>query len=183
MKKTHTATLVLFVLVSILLVAITFTKKKDATVIDGHVESLESLLPQEVDKALAEPAALFSRKDLGGLRPTQVIVPLSPVKEVPPPAKGQQYSGTIPTVSYVYFYTGVPVRPIPMSNIVYTSQITPATPAMPVAQPLAVPIFIPQVVPAQRGAPKLVYTNGVVIRPKVYYPNQPFRNSMLRFTP
>jgi hypothetical protein len=46
-----------------------------------------------------------------------------------------------------------------------------------------VPVFFPKVVPSRVGSPKLVYTNGVVIKPKVYFPHQPVRNSLRGVTP
>jgi hypothetical protein len=111
-----------------------------------------------------------------------VVVPVSE-QQPPPPAKSAE-----PT-SYVYFFTGVPVRPAPMT-VVYTGGFTSTVPVvsvvptMPVVQQTySVPIFTPQVVPSRVGAPKLVYTNGVVIKPKVYYPKQPLRNSLRGITP
>jgi hypothetical protein len=92
---------------------------------------------------------------------------------------------TASPVSYIYFYTGVPVRPTQAATtIVYTNGggFMPAAPA-PLAQSFAVPVFVPQVVPSRVGAPKLVYSNGVVIKPRVYFPNQPVRNSVRAFTP
>ena len=46
-----------------------------------------------------------------------------------------------------------------------------------------VPVFVPQVAPSRFGAPRLVYPNGVVIKPQVYYPGQPVRNTIRGFTP
>jgi len=95
--------------------------------------------------------------------------------------------------SYIYFYTGVPVRSVPVPTaVVNTGVFTPAAPAlpvsavpvsMPVVQSYGVPVFVPRVVPSRVGAPKLVYSNGVVIKPKVYFPHQPVRNSLRGVTP
>ena len=91
--------------------------------------------------------------------------------------------------SYLYFYTGVPVRPVPtiatpMTTVFPTGGFTSVTVMQtPVARMHVVPVFTPQVVPSRVGAPKLVYSNGVVIKPKVYFPNQPFRNALRGVTP
>ena len=89
---------------------------------------------------------------------------------LPPPA-------TVAPVQYVYFYTGVPVHPAPAAG-----SFVPVV-SMPTVQSYTVPIFVPQVVPNRAGAPKWVYSNGVVIKPKVYYPRQPLRNSIRGVTP
>ena len=102
--------------------------------------------------------------------------------------------------SYIYFYTGVPVHPAPKAVFVYAGgathtvpmSMTPPAPSMPVASPQltgqvmrthVVPVFIPQVAPSRFGAPRLIYSNGVVIKPTVYFPNQPVRNTIRGFTP
>ena len=99
--------------------------------------------------------------------------------------------------SYVYFYTGVPVQPAPAAVFVYASgtvhtvpmsMVPPASPP-PVSGQVrtvrthVVPVFTPQVAPSRFGAPRLVYSNGVVIKPTVYFPNQPMRNTIRGFTP
>jgi len=106
---------------------------------------------------------------------------------------------------YVYFFTGIPVQsspvqstlpqpapmqPTPMPTAFYaggwahTGGLMPVTfvPA-PVIQTHVIPVFTPRVVPSRVGAPKLVYPNGVVIRPTVYFPNQPIRNVFRAVTP
>jgi hypothetical protein len=110
-----------------------------------------------------------------------------PVQQ-PAPAQVQESSATASPVSYVYFFTGVPVQSVPNTNIVYSggpAGAAPATfaPTMPSVQSYGVPVFVPQVVPSRVGAPKLVYSNGVVIKPKVYFPRQPLRNSVRGVTP
>jgi len=94
-------------------------------------------------------------------------------------------------VPYIYFYTGIPVRTVPATPAVYANggmpyiPVTNMTPvvSMPIVQSYGVPVFVPQVVPSRVGSPKWVYSNGVVIKPKVYFPRQPVRNSMRGLTP
>lgn len=45
------------------------------------------------------------------------------------------------------------------------------------------PVFFPNVVPKRHGAPKLVYPNGVVVKPKVYVPGRPLKNAIRAVTP
>jgi len=84
-------------------------------------------------------------------------------------------SGAVPLVSY----SGVPAQlstaPTKTVPIVYST--APSFPSW------GTPVFIPQVVPSRVGMPRLIYPNGVVIKPKVYYPSQPVRNSFRAITP
>ena len=140
----------------------------------------------------AESAALFAQNIPSEVRATPAPQATPQPTEVP---IVEQQSATMPLqsipqlpvktaapVSYVYFYTGglAPAAPAPIA-------IAPAAPVvfapMPVVHSYSAPVFFPQVVPSRVGAPKLVYTNGVVIKPKVYYPHQPIRNSFRGFTP
>jgi len=120
----------------------------------------------------------------------QVPVPdVATAQEPLPPLPSAPASHTAPA-SYIYFYTGVPVQavpilPVPAAATSITSVSTVPMPmvSMPVVSPYSVPVFVPRVVPSRIGSPKLVYTNGVVIKPKVYYPHQPVRNSLRGVTP
>lgn len=86
--------------------------------------------------------------------------------------------------SYIYFFTGIPVPQTPMPTapvmqFVYTRGFTSVSmTSTPVVQSYAVPTFVPQVVPSRIGAPKWGHSNGVVIKPTVYFPHQPLRNAM-----
>jgi len=98
----------------------------------------------------------------------------APVQEPPPVPVVERPSApavpptfeSAPPASYIYFYTGIPVRPAP-PMVVYTGGLT-LTVSIPVTQSLVIPVFIPQVVPSRRGSPKLVYPNGVIFKPRGY---------------
>jgi len=122
--------------------------------------------------------------------PADFFVPAGPASIEAEAAEAVSAAVTAP-VQYIYFYTGIPVRSVPATPMVHTNgampyismtSVTPAQP-MPIIQSYAVPVFVPQVVPSRVGAPKWVYSNGVVIKPKVYFPRQPVRNSIRGLTP
>jgi len=183
-KKNYIAVLASFVLVSILLANWFSTGKKESTsILQDRAASLSSLLPPEnVSADIAAPVAqnvpsATRSPQMGSPSPT---VAVSPQEQAP----AQKPTATPAPVSFIYVYTGVPVRPAPISYIVYAGGGVPPTGGqtnavpVPVSQPFAIPVFVPQVVPSRVGPPKWVYSNGVVIKPKVYFPNQPVRNTV-----
>ena len=189
-----------FVVVSIFLVNFLPFKGENSSILQDQAASLASLLPEETDSpsaTSAEPSPQFAQKVSGDVHsvPTVSVVPLPVVAPAHEKVKTQQSVpaltqpvGTVAPASYVYFYTGVPVQSAPATTIVYTGGLMTAAPArvmpvMPVVQPYAVPVFVPRVVPSRVGAPKWVYSNGVVIKPTVYYPRQPVRNVVRGVTP
>ena len=175
-------------------------QEQDTSLLQDQSASFASLLPAESDQPhglSAESISLFAQNVPDDIR----AVPATPavIQPTTPPVIEQQ-AAVIPLhsvkasapVSYVYFYTGVPVRPVPTATVVYSAGLTPATQVpivrpvvapVPVMQSYSVPVFVPRVVPSRVGAPKLVYTNGVVIKPQVYYPRQPVRNALRGVTP
>ena len=195
MKRTYITILVVLILLSVVLVKwLPVVKQEPCSILQDQVAILSPLLlPESKPADIAVPFAQNAPapwRTAPATRPPATPSPATPSPAapsvtVPPvvvttPAQEQQPVTLAAPVSYVYFYTGVPVRSTQAVNtIVYTTGFTPTAP-MPVAQSFVVPVFVPQVVPSRVGAPKLVYSNGVVIKPKVYFPNQPVRNS-LRF--
>lgn len=97
-------------------------------------------------------------------------ITVTPTEEMSPaPAQPPAPASVPPTpspVSYLYFYTGVPVHPMP-SSVVYTSGFMPAV-SIPVVQPYIVPVFVPQI-PKRIEMSRIVYWNCVVIQPQVYW--------------
>ena len=178
-------------------------QEKDDSLLHGQSASFASLLPTESDQThglSAESVSLFAQNVPDDVRavpaaPSVVLPVVPPVIEQQSASVPQQSAGTVAPISYVYFYTGVPVRPLPTASVLYTAVpasvaqapfvpiVRPAAAPMPVVQSFSVPVFYPQVISSRVGAPKLVYTNGVVVKPKVYYPRQPLRNSLRGVTP
>ena len=172
-------------------------------------------LPLALPQLLVEPAEEQSVPELvipesvisesiitvpSSIVPQSFVVAMTDRETLSTPALAVPSSpATVATPSYIYFYTGIPVRPVPMAtppmpiapmNTMFyaggfSSVTVVPTPVAqtPVAQMQVVPIFTPRTVPSRVGAPKLVYSNGVVIKPKVYFPNQPFRNTLRGVTP
>jgi len=182
-------------------------KPKDSSVFSDQAVSFESLFPDGFDLPVAVSAE-FALPFASEVLPPPAIVQALDVQEffavsaekqsVPELAMQQLLdipqslsialeesnelsafdTTTVPaTPSYIYFYTGIPVQPAPTTIIFNTSGFSSVTVAAPV------PVFVPQVVPSRVGAPKWVYSNGVVIKPKVYFPNQPVRNTFRAITP
>jgi hypothetical protein len=206
MRNTYIIIIALFILAGALVVNFLPSQGCDSCLLHDQMASLSLLLPQETDFPDGVPAEASPHVGQivpGGIRPVPAPpltpIPASPQQPVPtqeiefvplaPLPQEQAPSGiAAPPVSYVYFYTGVPVWSVPKTTIIYSGGQTvavsaPVAPMMPVVQPYSVPVFVPQVVPSRVGAPKLVYSNGVVIKPKVYYPRQPLRNSIRGVTP
>ena len=198
MKAVYVAVLALLILTGVFLADFFSFQEPTSSILHDQATPFESLLPQDPDslvKVTAEASPLFAQQvPSGNVRPVPVLAPppvFEPIPEpdlltVPAPfpaAPVPQPSlpDAVPAPgSYIYFFTGVPVQSVPMpSAVVYTNTyphgFTPATPAM--------PVFVPQVVPSRVGVPKWVYPNGVVIKPKVYYPHQPVRNTLRGVTP
>ena len=133
---------------------------------------LPPAIPQSLVTPMDEVEAPFT---LASATPAQRVVHAST-----PPA---QETPAAP-VSYIYFFTGVPVKPAPTATVFYSGGFASVTAASTqTMQTYAVPVFVPQIVPSRVGAPKWVYSNGVVIKPKVYFPNQPIRNTVRVVTP
>lgn len=107
-------------------------------------------------------------------------------------------------VPFVYFYQKSPCRMMPDRILcVFPTMETEKTadqtqqnaaptamvpffygPVYPVCQPTyPQPVYMPRMVPSRFGAPKLVYPNGVVVKPKVYVPGQPIKNTLRAVTP
>ena len=164
--------------------------------------------PSSLSEQAASFAPLLPETDVPGEIPSELAVPFAqavpqgvyPVPATPHPwvvtssrvvpVQGQPVPPPLPApvapVSYVYFYTGVPAQPAPTATTVYYytgGGSTPVAVSAPMVQSYMVPVFVPQVVPSRVGAPKWVYSNGVVIKPKVYFPHQPVRNSFRVVTP
>ncbi|MCL2005048.1 MAG: hypothetical protein FWG73_02680 [Planctomycetaceae bacterium] len=158
----------------------------------------------EIPSEIYEPEPIAVAVDLAEQPVAQQFSPPAVVGAVDVP---QTVSPTVPTLApaesapppYVYFYTGVPVQPAPTAVFVYAggavhsvpmSMSPPAAPSPAPASGQArvvrthiIPVFTPQVAPSRFGAPRLIYSNGVVIKPTVYFPNQPVRNTVRGFTP
>ena len=196
MKIFYVSVIVSLVVSGVFLVIFFPFQTEEVSVLRGQSEAFESLLPTE--SALphglsAESVSLFAQNVPEDVR----AYPATPsVSQPAVPPLVEQQSAVVPLqpigptapVSYIYFYTGVAVRPVPTATVVYTSApvapiVRPVVAPVPVVQSYSVPVFVPQIVPSRVGAPKLVYTNGVVIKPKVYYPRQPVRNSLRGVTP
>ena len=200
MRVIYTAILAGLILVGVFLMNFLPFKGGDSSLLQDQAASLASLLPGEAyspSPASAEHSPHVAQNVSGDVL-ADSMVPVLPLPVVAPAQQKVKTQQAVPTlvqpvgtaapVSYVYFYTGVPVRSAPMTTVVYTGGLTTAAPApvmpmMPVVQPYAVPVFVPRVVPSRVGAPKLVYSNGVVIKPTVYYPRQPVRNAVRGVTP
>ena len=194
MKYTYIVAPVLIILVGMFFAGYLPNRESDSSALREQTESLVSLLPHEYDGTrgtMAEGSAPIAQNVPGTVRsvqPPPAPKPVAPAKEQPTvPALPQPKESATP-VSYIIFYTGVPVRSAPTTTFVYTGVVPPAVqapivPVVPVVQANAVPIFVPRVVPSRVGPPKLVYTNGVVIKPRVYFPNQPVRNTIRGVTP
>ena len=81
-------------------------------------------------------------------------------------------------IVYTSSFTSLSVVSVPVVQSyvsqVYVPQVS--IPQVSVPQNFVSPVFFPQVVPSRVGAPKWVYSNGVVIKPTIYFPHQPVRN-------
>jgi len=91
--------------------------------------------------------------------------------------------------SYVYFFTGVPVQPAPMTYFTYsgfTFMSVSVVPAPAVQPTYVAPVFVPQVVPSRMGASRWVYSNvyshGAFMNSQVYFP-QPVYNAVYVIAP
>jgi len=179
-KKTYIAILASLILVGVLSVHwLPLGKKETPSILHDRAASFSSLLPPEnmsADISVPVTQNVSAQKAPANVPPPPVPVPArTEPRSTPPPTTVPPTSAA--PVSYIYFLTGVPVRTVTAPTIVYTGVSLTAAPA-PVVQTFAVPVFVPQVVPSRVGTPRLVYSNGVVIKPKVYFPNQPVRNSI-----
>jgi len=152
------------------------------------LEFLPLLDEPKKESSTLEPAILQqwvapSTRAPSAVVPQSLVVQSEETEKLPPLAPATSSTSTAPA-SYVYFYTGVPVKPMPIPAVVYANGFTTIT-VVPTSSihSYVVPVFTPQVVPSRIGAPKLVYSNGVVIKPKVYFPNQPARNVLRGITP
>jgi len=177
-----------------------------SSVISEEAALLSLLLPAVEDmpnESLAECISPFAqnvsdvRPVLAALQP--LIAPLPAIQPVdieqaplaaPLPASVLPAVSAVPAVpvSLVYFHNGPPTFvPAPVVRpIVPAFPIVPLKPTIYTVAPMpppVVPVFIPQIVPSRVGMPKLVYPNGVVIKPKVYFPHQPARNTLRSVTP
>lgn len=185
--RVYIAVLVLLILVGGFLAKMLPVGHEESSVLSEEAALLAPLMPTTEDvprEVSAEFAAPFAQ-NVFDVRPRTITPPLleaprpatqpveqkqpapAPVLAIPQPAVS-----AVP-VSFVYFFNGtkvVPGTPVKTVPMVYTSA--------PFAAPsTVVSVFVPQVVPSRVGMPKLVYPNGVVIKPQVYYPHQPVRNS------
>jgi len=159
--------------------------------------------PDDVPEQEPPPSAQESQPSDQNPEPIQTsetpLVPTPddvPEQEPPPSAQESQPpdQNTVPD-SYVYFYTGVPIRTVPPPAAVGFSGglgflpaapvvTTPVSttpilmPSIPVVQSYGVPVFVPQVVPSPAGVSPLFFTNGFVIQPNVYYPKEPLRTPL-----
>lgn len=92
-----------------------------------------------------------------------------------------------PTMPPMYpMYNAPYYAPIaPMQPVVVPYQAMPYPP-QPVMQPTMLPVYMPSMVLPSRfghGSPRLIYPNGVVVKPKVYLPGQPLKNVVRAVTP
>lgn len=120
--------------------------------------------------------------------------------------KNSNSSNSTEWVPFVYFYQKSPCRTMPdrilcvfptmetEKTVEPTQQNSAPTavpmvaffygPVYPVCQPMySQPVYMPRTVPSRFGAPKLVYPNGVVVKPKVYVPGRPIKNTLRAVTP
>ena len=180
MKRTYIVALALIILMGLCLANRLSIRENGSTDLNKQTESLASLLPNE---ARAEISAPIAQNVPSTVRSSPQSV--APAKEQPSAPALPQPKESAPPAAYLIFYTGVPVRHAPTSTFVVLPPAvqTSIVPVVPVVQPNAVPIFVPQVVPSRVGPSKLVYSNGVVIKPRVYFPHQPVRNSIRGVTP
>ena len=194
-KNTYLAILVLLILAGIFSMNFFPVKEKNSSVLHDQAASFSSLMPvvpcEPATCVPAEPSPPFTQGVPGNIRPVPATTFQVPPQAAPSPGQVQPPSlpaspvpaGTVTPISYIYFFNSMPVRHVPATTVIYAGGSTPTVPAsvaptMPVVQQYAVPVFVPQVVSSRVGAPKLVYSNGVVIKPKVYFPRQPLRNSI-----
>ena len=185
--KVYTTVFVLLVLVGVILAGVLPVGQKEMTLLSDETVSLTPFVPTVENVPTEAPAefAVLIAQNVSGTRSAPAV---SPPPVVPKPAAPAQPDAApvlaspmktvaAAPVSFVYFFNGtrvMPNAPVKTVPIVYA----PAPLTAPV-----VPVFVPQVVPSRVGMPKLVYPNGVVIKPKVYYPRQPVRNSFRAVTP
>jgi hypothetical protein len=155
-------------------------------------ESWVSLLP---NAALAESAPAVAQNAIAA-EPKRTVPPVrtEPLNEAPQGISAVQQE-TPKLVPFVYYYSLPPRHYNPVVHYVLPAMpaVQPVQPVQPIVvapQPVqqvpqpVLPIYYPQqVVPSRFGSPKLVYPNGVVIKPKVYFPRQPVRNSLRAVTP
>ena len=154
--------------------------------------ALEYLPAHAVDQPQEQPSELVELfvKPSGEQPVPEPAILLPPVMQQSHVVSVEESSAPVPSKStsaapsYIYFYTNIPVQSTPLDTTVHTSNFTTVTVApVPVVRSYVVPVFTPQVVPSRTGAPKLIYSNGVVIKPKVYFPHQPLRNTVRAATP
>ena len=175
MKKTYTVIAVSLLVVGIVLfIWHPLGKQEPAPIFQDQAAPLALLLPPENEFM----DMVFPEAQNGDVcvSSASAILPA----DIPQPQEQQLSVAPVVTsspVSYVYFFTGIPVRPTQQTTIFYTNGLTPV-PLVPVTQTYVAPVFVPQIVPSRVGTPRLVYSNGVVVKPKVYFPNQPVRNTV-----
>jgi hypothetical protein len=131
-------------------------------------------------------------------KPAEIPKPVETAKPVATLAAAPEKTETVKKVfnwiPIIYFYQPPHYVLQPSTITIFplasfpTQPIPPVTemksPPAPVAlfYPIA-PVYTPFIVPSWHGSPKFVYPNGVVIKPKVYFPNQPLRNTFRTVTP
>jgi hypothetical protein len=185
MKHTYIVALALIILMGMFLANYLPIRENGSAVLRERTESFVSLLPHgdRYSETRAEVSAPVAMNTSSTVRSAPQLV--APVKEQPTAPALPAFKESAPPATYLIFYTGTPVRHVPTTTVVYVPPTvqTSIVPVVPVVQPQAVPIFVPQVVPSRVGPSKLVYSNGVVIKPRVYFPHQPVRNSIRGVTP
>jgi len=204
MRAIYVAALALLILAGVFLANFLSFQEQTPSILHDQAPPFESLLPQEPDAIVEAPAECSplcaQHVPAWDSRPTPEPIPVPTLEPLSPPIPepdvltvqepSDQITPVVPPpdpvtvpapISYIYFLTGVPVQPAP--TVPMPSAVVYSTGFMPVVQSYSMPVFVPRVVPSRVGSPKWVYPNGVVIKPKVYYPQQPVRNVLRGVTP
>ena len=145
-----------------------------------EVPAAEETIVEPCKKSKWIPFVYFYRQSSCGRVSSPVyIMPITaPITAPPTPAISDEpnENAPMPCISSVQPPTR-PLVPVFYGPMPVVGPIVPMVPVYPQ------PVFTPTVVPSRIGSPKLVYPNGVVIKPKVYFPNQPLKNTLRAVTP
>ena len=168
------------------------------------VPVMDNCAPQVTQNGDANGRAKETEEKPTTIKTLPPDVPLTEdAKSAAPPGKTAESKKNCPEwIPFVYYYQQSmtqfgPVKtlsiypvdptvtcPAPCpASIIPVYPVMPVMPVYPMTQKPVVPVYAPEVRSSHFGAPKLVYPNGVVIKPKVYYPNQKLRNVLRAVTP
>ena len=129
----------------------------------------ENEKPDKIRKPDWVPFIYFYQQSMTQFGPMKTLcicpIPSEPAIPAPMPC---------PTMTYqpLYPITLVPVYPV-----------FPVMPVFPILHQGPMSVQMPAIKSSRFGASKFVYPNGVVIKPKVYYPNRKLRNVLRAVTP